>query len=444
MRQHRPTNEPSPWPPDLYTGTDDYLVQTIWHASTSTPQMDSSSISSVHPTELSHLNPPPASWMRKHGKVFHDTPTLENLGREQRPEADTLCVSAPVDRPRPLIVKQGANCQAADDGPIVSVDWLRFSGPRQQRQKALCLLESFFGDSKPGKGRFWLNSGYHFASGGLFFDDCEQAKSHFTVELPSSLLAELDDPAQVQQLARELYTMGCKCIRADIAVDFFDQPNLIDLALESCENDQLTGSKTFMLTYGKSSRKSTGRTLNIGKRGKEGSGRFLRIYDKGLETKTKQPGEWIRWEAELSDDCSNQFIADYIDQTDDRGSCIAHAMGVCDFREEPHKRLSRRPRCEWFQTLLGAVTPVTVKARRKSSNIYSKVRWFQTCVAPALRTIQHVTGHTLDQVVTQITGTVRPKQSKLQDVFIREVCASLGVSPHELHYQFTRGGTVHA
>jgi hypothetical protein len=421
--------QPSTWPPIDFTMDE----ATQLSESTSTRRLAIYSGSTTPPPHTEESQPtqaePPAS--------FHNTPPLK-YPRTHTPRQDSLRESGGVGLQSPPTVIRGANCQNATEGPSVSVDWLRFSGPRAMLFQALPLLQQFFGEAEPGKGRFFKNSGYHFATGGIFYDDNSDSTSKICVELPSTLLGQLQDPAMIQQLSRELYFMGFKAIRADIAIDFFDQPDLIETVLKSCEEGLLTGSKTFNLMYGKSSGKHTGKTLNIGKRGKEGSGRFLRIYDKGLETKTRKPGDWIRWEAELSDDCSAQFVQAFIDSDDQNKPSIEHAFGVCDFREEPEKRLSRRPRCAWFTTLLGSITPKRVRARRSTPNIYSKVRWLQTCVAPTLRTIQAVTGRTVDQVLHQITGEVKPKHDKLNDTLVREVCSTFGVPSHELQNQYTR------
>ncbi|MHA7812896.1 MAG: replication initiation factor domain-containing protein [Phycisphaerales bacterium] len=311
------------------------------------------------------------------------------------------------------------------------MDWLRVSGPRAQRHAALRLLEAFFGKSEPGKGRYFLSCGDRIGDCGVYYDDPasgEKAAEHMVVDISGGMLSELESNDLVHQLTHELYALGCSATRIDIAVDFDDQPDLIETAYQACKQGKLAGAKCFRIVESENARGSDGRTLYIGKRGKMGSGRMLRVYDKGLETRTKDAGEWVRWEAEYTHDCARQ-VGDAYARADDPVKCLLqHAFGVCDFKEDPdEKNLSRRPRCKWFEKLVGLIDPSTVRAERAASTIYSKVRWFKDAVAPMLRTVQRVTGADLDRIVHEITGQVQTKPNKLHEPFVRGLCNSLGV-----------------
>ena len=427
MRVH--TEQRDSWPPE-YVEEPDIQCTFIRQAAGS---LQSTAIEGVGDL-------PKFSQAQKKRYKFASTPMLPILGRVGGVPPALPGASPTGKGDSPASVIRRANGQTQPNGPTVCVDWLRMRGSWVTRHKAIRLLESFFGESQPGKGRFFLNSGQRFSTGGIFFDEgCEKNSQHTVIEIPGSLLAELESIDLVHQLVYELRAIGCSAIRCDIAIDFRDQPNLIQTIESSCDAGNLTGAKCFDVISGNSGRHKTGYTVNIGKRGSYGSGRFLRVYDKGLQTKTEEPGAWVRWEAELSQDCAQQFIEAFDAADDLYEVCLSHAFGVVDFRDDPGKKLARRERCKWFKDLIGSVQTTRVKLSRTASTMHSKVRWLQRCVAPMLRTIQRVTGNELDRVVEQITGTVKTNQKYLDDVLVRAVCQSMGVQPYQLHDAYRRG-----
>lgn len=425
--------KPSEWPPDVYTGEQGY-------ARTFTRQTENSFTSSIPTDDQENHLEQVASWCERHGKVFHNTPALPNRQTTDDP-TDTAAAPRSAARGaacrRPPIVIRGANGQTEPDeanGATVSLDWLTMSGPRAARQRAISLVESFFGDLTPGNGLHFLNSGMRLGpNSGVFFDEgCDKPKEHCVVNIAGAYLTELGSLSMCVQLIDELMRLGFKGTRVDVALDFYDKPDLIKLAHRSCQEKHLTGAKTYALQEQHSSGSTTGRTLYIGKRGKNGSGRFLRVYDKGLETQTKEEGEWIRWEVVYSSDCAEQVLHDLANADDAVQPAVQHALGVVDFRLSPGQKLARRARCKWFEQLLGAVRTIRATQSRVASTIHTKVRWFKSCVAPFLRTAQRITGNTVDRVMQEITGDVNPNPRYLDDPLMRCVCDSLGVTPYQL------------
>ena len=123
----------------------------------------------------------------------------------------------------------------------------------------------------------------------------------------------------------------------------------------------------------------TAHGINIGKRGKMGSGRYLRVYDKGLEQKTKQAGEWIRWEVELSDTCAQQFATKFAIEDDAIETAISHALWVVEFRENNGSRmLARRPLASWYEEITQHVRRERVTAIRAKSTVETYARWVKT------------------------------------------------------------------
>lgn len=339
----------------------------------------------------------------------------------------------------PPSVLRGANSHELTE---VSIDWLRMSGPRSQVWEAKRMLETYFGPTEEGAGRFFLNTGHHWAEGGVFLDmDKTLNKRHCLVELPGKMLGELEH-YDIRQIMHNLASMGFKTTRVDIALDFYNRPNLIDTINQSCLRGELCRSKTFQYIEQRNQDGLTGNGINIGKRGKMGSGRYLRVYDKGLETKTLDAGDWIRWEVELSDDCSQQFVLQYITQDNTIETCISHALWVVEFREKTGAAmLSRRPLAEWFKEITQEVRPERVRAIRTKSTVESYTRWIKTAVAPKLETIAAATRTSVAGVMRHLAGKVDPQLEHLQCPKVRTVSVSMGADPQEMYERVIRGKT---
>lgn len=354
------------------------------------------------------------------------TTTLGNAA----PTASTARGGAAVASPPSVI--RGAKSQNT-----ICIDWLRFSGPRCSVYEVLRHLETLFGKSELGKGRFFLDTGYHFPEGGVFIDlDQDHNKNHAVIELPGALIGELSF-AQVRQLIYDISGYGYRATRIDIALDFFDRPNLINTIRESCDRGELCRSKTYQHILERSGTAMTAHGINIGKRGKKGSGRYLRVYDKGLEQKTHQPGEWVRWEVELSDTCAQQFATKFATEDDAISTALSHALWVVEFREKTSSRmLARRPLAHWFQEITQHTTRERLTAVRAKSTVESYTRWVKTSVAPKLATLARITRSTVGGVIEHISGEVNPRLDHLQCIKVREISRSMGVDPINIRERF--------
>lgn len=341
-----------------------------------------------------------------------------------------------VDTAAPRTVLRGAKCHPVTDEPVneVSIDWLRMSGPKCQYWEALHLLQKRFGQAEEGKGRFGLNSGHHWAEGGIFQDlDKQKNARHCVFELPGKIISELEHH-EVRQLIYDMHSMGFKTTRVDIAVDIYTMPDLINTVRESCEAGELCRAKTYQHIEQRSAGLLTGHGITIGKRGNKGSGRYLRVYDKGLETQTLDPGNWIRWESELSDDCAQQFTLKYACENESIACCLSHALWVVEFRQATGQRLSRRPLAEWYESFTKSVRPEKVRAVRAKSTIESYANWIKTSVVPKLASISSITGETVGGVLHHIAGQFNPRQEHIQCAKVRSVSKSLGATDLALHH----------
>lgn len=362
---------------------------------------------------------------------------------------ETPCVSGEVsschDVDSPHLVIRGANDQETPKTTTkpkntVRIDWLRVTGPRERLHQICKIMSAFFGEGMDGnRGGFFQSHSIKYGSAVVYYNLTvnPERKQHTIVEIPGQMLAELVDE-QVQQLTYQLLGEGCRSTRCDVAIDLYDHPELVDLAASEYRNHKLVGAKRILHIVQETSGKTTGKTLNVGVRGKDGSGRYLRIYDKGLETKTEIEGEWIRWEVEFTDDCATEFVNQYASANSTVMVMKEHAYGAVDFLESPHKQRQRRTRCAWFQSLLDGLEPITLKKKRCDSSMLSKVRWFQTCVRPALHCIAEITSKSLDEVITGICGSTVPRvrERQLHDPFIREICSVLGTPAYQIVSRF--------
>lgn len=344
-------------------------------------------------------------------------------GRRSRPRRDS---------DRPPHSNTGGKLTEPNTGPRISIDWLRMSGPRSQRHEALNLLQAYLGSATYGKGRHFLNAGYRFGAGGVYFDADEELRyDHCIVDLPATLCAEFTID-QLRNAMTELLMLGFKITRVDVALDIFTMSDLIDNVYQSCMNGELCRARRFEPKYEQSGASVTAHGCNIGRRGKDGSGRYLRVYDKGLETKQSEQGTWIRWEAELSDGPGQDFAMSFVKNADYVQTAIEFALGVCDFRENTgDDHIDRRPRSAWYQALLDEIEPARTVKERVQSTVYTFKKWMETAVLPRLKTLAAASGKTLGSVTDQLFEEVHPDPEHLEDQKVRTLCLELGVDPSD-------------
>lgn len=347
-------------------------------------------------------------------------PRPANPRPSARPAPAGRAAGVPADSPPSVI--RGANSQ-----PTVCIDWLRLSGPSSQLVKARRILEAAFGPLAPGKGRFpLLDLGEHIGAGGLFCSS-EPRVDHCIVDLPGSLLRELQ-PAAIHALADALLWLGFKATRCDIALDYTDQPDLIERATTSAQLGELCHCRRWEPKVVWSGGKLVGHGVNFGARGKLGSGRYLRIYDKGLEQQTHEPAQWIRWEAEFSGDVAAAVLREVLSSADPVFSMVSLAFGVVDFRTNTgDPNLSRRPRVPWFSDLLGSYQPARFRQERPGSTPAGYTRWVYRCVLPKLRTLAAATDQPLDNLAESLAPPVPPTLDHLTDRVVRGVLTELAI-----------------
>ena len=112
------------------------------------------------------------------------------------------------------------------------IDWMRFSGPRDLLDRAVRVMEDFFGPGMRRDGKFFLAHGIAHGSGGIFYDDDH---AHVVVDVPGALRGLLDHHDRIA-LLDAFVSLGFKGTRIDVAVDFHGcGTELIDNVGASCK-----------------------------------------------------------------------------------------------------------------------------------------------------------------------------------------------------------------
>lgn len=351
-----------------------------------------------------------------------ETTTSERGRASGPPPSSSLAAST-----RPPSVLRGAKFQGA------SIDWMRLSGPLTQLHAITAFLSRDFGQPEWGKGRFFLGASWRWGGGMvLAFDPLDKdAAEHCVLEVPGAFLASMTGRER-RSLLNAVMTFGFKCTRLDIALDWIGQGiRLIDAIHRSCEAGELTGARSHGYTVQRSSGgQMKAHMATTGQRGKNGSGRYLRCYDKGLEQKTHQPGEWVRWEVEFADHCADQAARLAIGGTwCSEKALIELALGVVDFRQVTgHRSLERRPRVAWWSELLQGVEPVRVTSERRIPNVESWSKWLQRCVGPQLETLAVVLGKDFNAWWREVLGPVALRDGVLKTEVGKQLLDVYGVT----------------
>jgi len=283
------------------------------------------------------------------------------------------------------------------------VDYLRFTGPVDKLDAIRSILRDSFGELiEGGPGGPYSRSLKVGTSSGVFWGShLDNLKDRIKVEISGSMLVDIDIP-QIVDLIRSFVEAGVSATRIDVAMDFFNEPNLIDQVVEGAKAGQLVGAKTFRHHIGGQRRSRNNHGVEVGKRGKDGSGRYVRVYDKGLETKTRAEGEWIRWEVEFATNHAS-YITSYVANASTVNEAaeflLETVFGAIDFKEPTDKHLSRRTRMQWYERLMGSVKPTHFRISRHRTDLAGYKTWIKTAVKPKLESYAAALGVSLTQLL---------------------------------------------
>jgi len=349
---------------------------------------------------------------------------------------------------QPPLSNTGGKCpvvasptSAGSKSTAILIDWMRLSGPSTAVSRARSVLIKYLGELTPGKGRFiGLDYGEHVGTAGLFYSSDPSVK-HCVVEIPATALAELD-PGMQLALANDLLWHGFKATRLDIAIDFRDQPDLIETITNSCDLGELCRARRYTPVRTRSNGQLVAHGINVGARGKNGSGRYLRVYDKGLEQQTDPPGAWVRWEAELSDDVAAASLREILTTASPFDTARRICLGVVDFRiAGGHRSASRRPRAPWFSRFLDGLEQIRFVICRPDPTPTTYVRWMKKAVIPKMRTIAAASAGSLESLALELAPDVMPDERYLGDAVVRGYLYAMDIPAHLARSRIRMGCT---
>lgn len=316
----------------------------------------------------------------------------------------------------PPLVTRGVNSQ----GPLV--DWLRFTGPVEKLDEVRLIIKDYFGELCEGSagGRYKNSQKIGSASGIFWGSGLENLKDRLMVELTGSTLGELELSTTVD-LIKQLSALNLKSTRIDIAVDLFEELDLVQIVRDSISRGELVHAKTVEDYQGYTSTECTRDGLSIGKRGKNGSGRYVRIYDKGVQTKTRSKGEWIRWEVEFGHSTAAFVMLSVLNCTNEQAAkrLLELLYGAIDFREPSDTNLNRRRRVGWYQALINSLSPQLIKTVKHRPDLVGYKSWVSKAVLPKLEKYADELGLSLVALLDYLGEgrSIAPSRVLQSDVF---------------------------
>jgi hypothetical protein len=314
----------------------------------------------------------------------------------------------------------------------VTIDWLRVVIPQARVGEVSAKFDDLFGPHQGKPGRFGLRSGREWSGGAYVAVDTprdgQRIAPHAVVELSGSTLSPLTHDEKLGLMAFLLTVEGAHATRLDIAIDWTGEDiDIIQTIADACMSGQMTGAKRFepMKAYKHENGKPhiVKEMIAIGARGKNGSGRYLRVYDKGLETREKQRGEWVRWELELSKDLANMAAIGILQSDDECKAMREYALGTVDFREANGKRLRDRPRCEWWSDLLAGTQQKRDTMPRRKPDADRYARWLGHSVLSSCYAYAEALDLDLADFMAILVPTAEPNYKKLDSTVGRQLLA---------------------
>ena len=279
-------------------------------------------------------------------------------------------------------------------GSCVLVDWLSFTIPvasvDAQRSNVYGMLSMLGGGDDLGKGYRGYTRCYTVLSGSgrvAFHPDRLDMGVH--VDLPSSALKLLDGVGilgDIQEFLEWVLSLDCKISRLDLAIDT-DKVTIETIRDAICGDTFV--SRCVWVNEHRFLRGRPGATVYVGS---PSADRRVRFYDKaaeqGINTKESlekgiPPIVWTRAEIQNRDKYARRAAVAIVQGVIDP---VAFFNEIVDFREVTgDKNVSRRPRCDWWASWLGACRDrVGLSFERVEKTVGKVFSWLQNQVAPSL------------------------------------------------------------
>lgn len=254
-------------------------------------------------------------------------------------------------------------------------DWIRLVGPESQLSWLMNHLQDAYGEWVPHSGGQYYSAGAHWNVGVLV--SWTHKDGRIMIDLQGRFLA-CTPTDEYMALTIEVLRRGFHCTRIDFAVDHVGMGlDLYKNAMASCEAGELCKLRSYSPTpMFKANCTPTAKLLYLGKRS---SGVCARIYDKGLQTRTLQAGEWERFEVEFKKDRAVQVCMALVEAFDQRRMhelIWGYVIGAVEFREVTGRsELARRPYVKWWERYIGQSTPIPCPPCPKPSSFETWWQW---------------------------------------------------------------------
>ncbi len=312
----------------------------------------------------------------------------------------------------------------------VGVDWMRWSGPRENMQEALQAFREIVGSDnrryeymEPGLWFYEKRQKYAFGANVCYSSHDGRNAKTFTIEITGEGINSLGISTALE-INHAMLSCGCWATRIDPCIDMHGKDlSFITDVLDACDTGKLC---KFRVWQPHTKKTAGGDFISHGVSfGSREYDKYVRVYDKSLEQKQEKAHAWVRFEAELKGDIARQFAVDLGKAGGDWLKLAANTVaGTVDFRDGSRKvARSRRRRSEFWSTFLGDLNPRTYTSQRTPTEVQRHMEWLKRCVFPFMKTMGKLTG--LDQC-------------QLFDLLAKDVPAWMDAETRPLIYQYMR------
>lgn len=235
---------------------------------------------------------------------------------------------------------------------------------------------------------------------------------------------------RMSEICHALTYLKGQCTRIDFQTTVLNPP----VTIEEIHGELLKGnwvSKSYEFTEvigRKKAGKIKGYTLYIGSRKSQS---FLRIYDKGLEEKTNEHNEKIRFEVELKGDLAQQAFSQFSQKTGEECAemCRAAFLSRIDFRDIENargKRSNYAKRFAWYAEIF-EVAPCKWAVQKVKKSLERVKAWLYDTVSACLATVYEGIGpRDADGFITDILRHGEERMSSRHFGLLRQYRSACG------------------
>lgn len=249
-------------------------------------------------------------------------------------------------------------------------------------------------------------------NGGFAAKSNNRSDCHYS--LSGSVLSNyIEDYSRLHALFSKILGDGGNISRIDVAVDVTEE-----LPFKTVEDSIGAGemvSKARKVKIVESLANDSGKLLGLGKTiylGSSKSNKMLRIYDKGKEQGTTK--DWVRFELQLRNEDAYAYVRHIVNS--DKMCVVDNAVSLVvsyvDFRNLDNKNVSRRTRCSWYDSIVGAYDKIVLVFEKKLRTMTSIVSWIERQVSPSMAMLKKYYGESYHSIFNYLLfcGNARLKE----------------------------------